>query len=247
MTAAARERARVRRPVLLVSAAAWTLAVSAGHGVAMTIHQPVSAPVSIGLLLAHNHPTSLAAGWALMLTAMMLPLLIAPLRHVHDRSFPQRRPKAMALFVGGYAAAWMAAGALLLPAALAIRSAGDDSALSVVLTAAVALAWQCSPYKQRCLNRGHAHPSLAAAAPAADRDVLCFGWAHGMWCIGSCWALMLVPLLMPRAHLTAMAAVSLWLAAERMERPRLPGWGWRAPAKTGRLLKAYLSSDRFRT
>jgi len=48
-------------------------------------------------------PAKLAAGSALMIAAMMSPLLMAPLRHVRDRSFARRRARAMLLFVAGYA------------------------------------------------------------------------------------------------------------------------------------------------
>ena len=144
-------------------------------------------------VVTHAHDLrSLAVGWALMLTAMMVPLLVAPVRHVRDRSFAWRRARAIALFVAGYGAMWMTAGALLLSLALAVGSIGYESSLVAALMAGVALVWQCSPAKQRCLNRGRAHPALAAAGRAADIDVLRFGVTHGCWCIGSCWALMML-------------------------------------------------------
>ena len=117
MTPAARERSQIRVPMLLVSAAAWVLVVLAPHGVVIHAHDP----------------RSLAVGWALMLTAMMLPLLVAPVRHVRDRSFAWRRPRAIALFVAGYGAIWMTAGALLLSLALAVGSIGYPSSLVAAL------------------------------------------------------------------------------------------------------------------
>jgi hypothetical protein len=42
-------------------------------------------PVSLNMALAHSSPASLALGWAVMLAAMMLPLLNAPVRHVRAR------------------------------------------------------------------------------------------------------------------------------------------------------------------
>ena len=52
------------------------------------IAMPASA-ASFEMLLALNQPGNLLMGWILMLAAMMLPLLIAPLRHVHISSFAQ--------------------------------------------------------------------------------------------------------------------------------------------------------------
>ena len=222
MTPAARDRWQVRAPVLFLSAAGWILLAVAPGG-ATFAHCLVEMPSMIP-------PASLASGWALMLAAMMAPLLIAPVRHVRDRSFAHRRARAIALFVAGYGAVWMAAGALLLAIAWAIRFA--------LLAALLATLWQCSPWKQVCLNRGHAHAELAAFAPAADWDALRFGLAHGVWCAGSCWALMLVPLLVSRGHLAAMAAVSVWLYAERLDRPMMPRWHLRLPAKAARILAA---------
>jgi predicted metal-binding membrane protein len=195
-------------------------------------------PASLDLLLAHNSPASLAVGWALMLAAMMTPVLIAPVRHIRDRSFAHRRARAIALFVAGYAAVWMAAGVMLLALAQAVRLVAPESFVPLALVTTIALIWQFSPFKQRCLNRGHAHPELAAFGRAADIDALRFGWTHGVWCVGSCWALMLLPLLVSRGHVAAMAAVTLWLFAERLDRPMPPCWRLRGPGKAARIAVA---------
>src|SRR4051812_9636475 len=72
---------------------------------------PLSA--SLDLALALNSPAQLASGWALMVVAMMAPLIVTPLRHVHDRNFTNRRPRALLLFTAGYFGVWMAAGVTL--------------------------------------------------------------------------------------------------------------------------------------
>jgi predicted metal-binding membrane protein len=244
MTPAARQRSQVRAPVLFISAAAWILLVVEPGGAALSAHcspamlGAMPSPASLDLLLALNPPASLAAGWALMLAAMMAPVLIAPVRHVRDRSFSHRRARAIALFVAGYAAVWMAAGVILLALALAARLAAPESSVPVALAAMIALGWQSSPFKQRCLNRCHAHSELAAFGPAADIEALRFGLRHGVWCVGSCWALMLLPLLVSRGHVAAMAAVTLWLFAERLDRPMPPRWRLRAPGKAARVVFA---------
>jgi len=81
----ARELARVRNPVILLSAMTWILLVF-GLG-RMFAHCPatksgMSSPVSFQMLLAMNPPARLAAGW--LLVAMMSPVLsgalLIPLR-----------------------------------------------------------------------------------------------------------------------------------------------------------------------
>jgi predicted metal-binding membrane protein len=249
MTPAAQERLRVRVPLLLFSATAWSLLLVLSSGTAMPTHHMTTTPsvtpmhgatrpVSLNMALAHSSPASLALGWAVMLAAMMLPLLNAPVRHVRARSFAQRRARAVILFVIGYATIWMAAGATLLAVSVVIQMIPLESSLLMASVALTALVWQCSPVKQRCLNHGHVHPELAAFGAAADIGALRFGFTHAVWCVGSCWALMLLPLLVSHGHLAVMAAVALWLAAERLDRPLTPRWRWRGPGKGVRIAVA---------
>jgi predicted metal-binding membrane protein len=231
MTRAARERSLVRTPILVVSAAAWILLVLQPGAMMLHCHPGHG---SLAVMLAHTQPGPMALGWALMVVAMMLPLMAAPVRHVRDRTFSHRRVRATVLFLSGYLAVWMAAGAMLVVAALGIRSAGESMG-PAVLAALLVLVWQVSPGKQACLNRLHAHPQLVAFGVAADFDALRFGLAHGGWCVGSCWGLMLLPMLSSSGHLAAMAAVSLWVWGEHLGRPVAPGWSLRAPVKAVRL------------
>lgn len=234
MTQAALERARVRIPLLSISAAAWMLLALEPNGMAMPMYCSAAtlgtlpSPSSIAALLALNPPTSFAAGWALMLTAMMVPTLLGPVRHLRDRSFARRRVRAIVLFIAAYAAVWMAAGMALIEVAMVVRLVVPATA---TLATAVVLAafWEFSPPKQHCLNRCHADPPLAAFGAAADFDALRFGTKRGLWCMGSCWALMLLPMLVLDWHFVAMAAVALWVFAERFDKPMKPRWRFRAP------------------
>jgi predicted metal-binding membrane protein len=164
---------------------------------------------------------------------MMAPLIGAPIGHVRDRSLARRRRRAAVLFASAYALPWVAAGVVLLTVARWIVASGSPVAWALALIT-VAL-FQASPQKQRCLNRRHGHPALAAFGARADLDVLRFGLAHAAWCIGSCFALMLLPMLVTRSHLVVMAAVTLWLAGERLERPAQPRWRWRVPVEIARV------------
>ena len=48
--------------------------------------------------------------WLLMIAAMMLPLLVVPIRQVAFRSYRWRRGKAVAGFIAGYSAVWIITG-----------------------------------------------------------------------------------------------------------------------------------------
>jgi predicted metal-binding membrane protein len=175
--------------------------------------------------LAVNPPPTLIVSWLTMLLAMMPPLLQQPVAHLWDRSFACRRPRAIAMFVVGYGAIWMAAGLSLLIAAIIVGVIGKAVALPAAIVAvAVALAWQSTPLKQICLNRCHRLPRLSAFGIAADRDCLRYGVGNGVWCVGTCWALMLIPLVANGMHVAIMATVAVLTFAERRAPARPPRW-----------------------
>jgi len=234
-----REPAWVRNRVLAISAGAWALLLlrpgPIGHCSVAVIGTP--SPQSLAMLLAMNPPASLAAGWTLMLVAMMAPALIAPILHVRLQSFRTRRARAVALFVTGYVLVWLPAGALLTAIALAGTFFVGPLALTTTAVAAAAI-WQCSPAKQSCLNRGHTHIALAAFGAEADRDAFRFGVTHAWWCAGSCWALMLVPMVVPFAQAAAMAAAAFLIVSERLDHAVAPQWTCRLSSKLLRLMVA---------
>ena len=234
--------ARIAIPIVLLSAVTWMMLLVNAGSVITVAHCPVTdsgvSPASFQMLLAMNPISSLATGWVVMLIAMMSPTLIAPIQHVIERSFKRRRVRSAVLFVVGYAAIWMLAGAVLVAATLLLNLAAPRSYLPALAVGIVALIWQCSPIKQRCLNRLHNHSELAAFGSAADRDALRFGITHGIWCFGSCWALMLLPMLLFEGHLVAMAVVTFVITSERLEQPRPLIWRARLRGKLMRILIA---------
>jgi len=180
--------------------------------------------LEVSLLL--NPPELLALAWLLMLLAMMPPLLAQPIRHLWDRSLRRRRKRAVALFVAAYAAVWMLAGLVLMAAAILLRALAGGAALlpSSALAIAIALLWQATPAKQICLNRCHRLPRLSVFDLAADLDCLRYGLVAALWCVATCWALMLVPLLADGAHEVLMAVISVMLLAERQTPARPARW-----------------------
>lgn len=163
--------------------------------------------------------------WMLMVVAMMLPLSIPALGHLWLSTFAEVRWRAIALFLAGYGATWLMAGWTMKAIEMLVRNAAADLHLPTLATAAVlALVWQVSPAKQCCLNRCHAHPPLAAFGWRAARDALALGLRHGAWCVGSCWALMLLVLLLPQGHVAGMGVAAVLMFSERLDHPRPPAW-----------------------
>ena len=268
MTPEAHQRRRIRRPVLAVTVVAWaamllpellgsapvgasggtTLAREAesvghaGHGGAGLSSTGLDVPEAVHW--SFTPPLGYVAGWGVMLAAMMAPLLIPALRHAYTRSLAGRRGRAVALVTVAYAVTWTAGGVGLVTLASVIRTLTGPPHTALAAGIAVALMWQATPLKQRCLNRRARHPPLAAFGRAADVDALRLGGSHALWCFGSCWALMLVPLLVPAWHLGLMVVVSLWVWSEQLERPAVPGWRLQAPVRALRVARARARSLR---
>jgi predicted metal-binding membrane protein len=155
------------------------------------------------------------AGWQVMVAATMLPSSLPLVRMFAAASagVPDRG-RALAAFVGAYAVVWSAFGLLAflgdaglhaLVASSPWMAANDWTiAPSVLLLAG---AFQFTPLKDACL-RACRHPAsfLRRHYRRGTRGAFSLGFRHGMFCVGCCWALMLV--------MFAVGAVSLiWMAA----------------------------------
>src|ERR1700733_2834304 len=142
MTVSARERAGLYVPVMVLSAATWMMLLVNPRSIMTLSHCPVTdsgaSLVSVRMLLRMNPISPLMVGWALMLVAMMSPALIAPFRHVLDRSFKRRRARSIALFAAGYAAIWMVAGVGLIVVILALGLLAPRSYLPAVTVSIIA-------------------------------------------------------------------------------------------------------------
>lgn len=169
-------------------------------------------------------PTSLrlavfTLGWTLMVVAMMLPATLLLLRRcVGDRSFAMGRLWPLIL---AYLAVWIVFGSVsywgdgvlheLLEQAPSI---GRLIAPSVLLLAG---AYQLTPMKWACLARcrfvGTVLPPLAQAS---QRRIWTIGLHHGLFCLGSCWALMLLMFAAGGVNLAWMCALSVLMTAERI-------------------------------
>ena len=222
-TRAARERQRIRRPLWAIAGLAWIgLAVGSVAGLSHATMHYRTPDAAMGM--------SSAVMSALMVVAMMFPVLTMPIAHIRARSFARRRWRSTGLFLVAYTTTWTIACAIPAMALWVAGNHGVDHWLLTGVTVVAAAIWQFSPAKQVWLNRCHSHPALAAFGRAADRSALHFGTRHGIRCVGSCWALMTLPFVVGSWHLAAMVIAGTWIAAERLSSPTLPVWAIRVPS-----------------
>lgn len=178
--------------------------------------------------LLHVFTITNLLGWAVMIVAMMFPTLISPLTHVAELSFRHKRLGLMSVFLLAYLFIWSMAGVVLMSVSLLLRQIFSAPYFELIISMLfIALVWQCSPLKQLCLNRNHQHPAMRAYGLASYQDAARFGFAHGVWCVGSCWALMLFSTVSVVAHQPVMLLLMLVMLSESMQVPRPPSWEWR--------------------
>jgi len=185
-------------------------------------------------------PASLhAVAWLLMLAAMMLPttwpLLAMFAKIVGGR---EDRRRLLTLVVAGFVAVWLAFGLAAHAVDAALVTLASRSSWLLVngeLVAAGVLgaagAFQFSALKYRCLEQCHAPFGFVSSrwhgvAPA--REALRLGVDHGVFCVGCCWALMLLMFVVGVGSVGWMLAIALVMAAEK----NLP-WGRRLRAPLG--------------
>ena len=186
-----------------------------------------------------------ASGWVLMLAAMMLPTTY-PLLAMFARIAAARPDgsRLMLLVVSGFLAVWFAFGlvAHAVDAALgAIASRSAWLAIHGGIVGAGVLAaaglFQFSALKYRCLEECHAPFGFVSSrwhgrSPA--REAIRLGVDHGLFCVGCCWALMLLMFVVGMGSVGWMLALAVVMAAEK----NLP-WGRRLRTPLGAGLLAW--------
>ncbi|MGH2555337.1 MAG: DUF2182 domain-containing protein [Actinomycetota bacterium] len=216
---------RVPVVIYLAIALAWLVAIGAQvAGRSELVHHdsliegglpPVAA---LGLFVA---------AWQLMVVAMMLPSSLPMIRLYWSAARSQDLPvAALVLFLGGYALVWSAFGiAALLGDLMLHRLVESWDWLSVrpqLITGGVLLvagAFQFFKLKDRCLTECR-HPGiyLMRHYRRGAKEAFRLGRGHGLFCLGCCWALMLVMFAGGVANITWMAALAAVMVYEKVGR-----------------------------
>ena len=214
--------AGVPSPILIGIGAAWAVAVAAeATGSAGALHHdtlleggPGFGPALLLFLVA----------WQVMVGAMMVPSSLPLVRmYAAASAGAPARSRSMTAFLGGYALVWSAFGALAFAGDAALHAGVAASpwleahdwaiAPSVLLLAG---AFQFSSLKDACL-RACRHPAsfLHRHYRRGPRGGLVLGVRHAAFCVGCCWALMLVMFAAGAASLIWMAALTALMVHEK--------------------------------
>ena len=158
--------------------------------------------VAVGPSLAIG-ATAFTVGWTLMIIAMMLPssvpLVVTFGALVARRTRPMR---LVALLLLGYLLVWAAFGLAAWAADRGVHAAVEalpwlaaNPQLIIGATLLTAGLWQFSPLRDRCLDECRSPLGFVLnrwRGVSERREALLMGVAHGAFCVGCCWSLMLV-------------------------------------------------------
>jgi predicted metal-binding membrane protein len=160
--------------------------------------------------------------WTVMMAAMMLPSA-APMIALYaatqrNAPGPLTRTTAVAQFTLVYLGLWAATGIPIYLATVALAAIGSIAlAYGIAGVLLVAGVFQLSPLKEVCLRNcrspvgfllGHWRPGW--------RGSLTMGWAHAVYCLGCCWALMLVLVAAGAMGLPWVLLIAAVVAAEKL-------------------------------
>ncbi len=191
-------------------------------------------------------PAALSAlAWMLMITAMMLPTTF-PLFEAFDRvaTGGDDRARLLTLLGTGYLAVWSAFGllvhvlhALLLAGLRELPGLAWYGGLIGAAIIGIAGAFQFSRLKYQCLDKCRTPLSFVIEhwrGRAQARQAFLLGAHHGLFCVGCCWALMLLMFAVGSGNLGWMLALAAVMAIEKNL-----SWGRRLSKPLGVALLAW--------
>ena len=223
--------------VAAVMATAWGAALVAqevGGGTLLHAHHHVAdegGPLWLTVLLPPFWVSAVLflAAWQIMIAAMMLPSSLPLVRLFAQVAFRRPAPyRTMAAFLAGYAVVWSAFGAAAFAGDVVLhRTVGSVSALGGrpwLLSAGVLIgagAFQFTDLKDRCLDQcRHPGPFLMRHYRRGAAGAYALGRRHGLFCMGCCWALMLLMVVAGVANLLWMAGLAAVTYYEKAGRHR---------------------------
>jgi predicted metal-binding membrane protein len=183
-----------------------------------------------------------AAGWLLMIVAMMLPSSIPLVMTfgmlVRRRPHPER---LVVLLLAGYTLVWGGFGLAAWVGDRAVHAVvealpwlAEHPQLIIATTLLAAGLWQFSPLRDRCLDECRSPLGFVMnrwRGTSVQREALTMGIAHGAFCVGCCWSLMLVMFGIGLGSLSAMLVLGGLTAIEK----NMP-WGQRLSRPLGVVL-----------
>lgn len=162
--------------------------------------------------------------WVTMMTAMMLPT-VAPMVLAHLAVTRRRGAGAVPTlaFIGGYLLIWSAIGVVPLFVYWGFAQLDDSAAHSIWLPTlagailTIAGAYQFSGWKQICFDKCQSPFAFIAMHDFSGgaRSALRAGIVHGLFCLGCCWALMAVMVVVGLMNLLWMTGIFVLFFLEK--------------------------------
>jgi predicted metal-binding membrane protein len=213
--------------VALASGLAWAwLLIPTGGGMAMGGALDVWSVAYLGPAFAM---------WGLMMVAMMLPSA-APMILLHRRvargGDGPGTPSATVVFALAYSSLWIEFSALATAAQAVLVDSGIVSRMSLRVGDArlaglillLAAGYNLSAAKRVCLDKCRSPLDFVVRRwRSGIAGALRMGLAHGLFCLGCCWALMLLLFVGGVMNLAWVAGLSLVVLAEKYGPPRTRG------------------------
>jgi len=166
--------------------------------------------------------------WAVMMVAMMLPSampMVLMFATVNRKRRAQQRPYVPTfVFAAGYVAVWTLFSAAVTLAqwplhhwSLLTPMMDNASAIMAGLVLLVAGVYQWTPWKDACLNQCRTPLAfLMTEWREGAGGAFSMGVKHGLFCVGCCWALMLVLFGVGVMNMLWVAIITLFVLAEKV-------------------------------
>lgn len=175
--------------------------------------------------------SSLTLMWFLMAAATMLPSALPMVRtycEITDTAHAKSaRVVSPLVLVAGYLTLWLACSVAFAALTLALRPLLGERAISPAAAAVLAAAglYQFSGLKHACLEKCR-NPFGVLFARWSDRPARVFrlGAEQGVWCLGCCWALMLVMFAVGLMNVLWMALIGLFALVEKQVTSKVPSY-----------------------
>lgn len=214
--------------VAVLAAAGWTYLglMLATSGVLEALCRPGFVSAVPGLAQAGL----VLAMWCAMALAMMLPTaapMILTYVEIAETAARKGEPAAAPLWlIGGYVGVWLGAAALLAALQLALMrlSLLDPAMASVspLFSGAAFIGaglYQFSALKHACVTQcQRPFPFFFANWTAQPRGVFRLGLRQGLYCLGCCWAMMLLMFAVGVMNVIWMAALGMVMTSEKLAR-----------------------------